>query len=456
MKSLSVNVFFPAWVWTQIPSKRFLTASYAESLTMRDNMKFRDIIMSPFYQENWGHMFQLRGDQNTKKKIENDKTGYRIATSIDGTGTGDGGDILLLDDPNNVKKTESKLIRDGVNTWMDTTWSTRRNDPETSSRILIQQRTHESDASGHILAKNNSEVVHLCLPMEYEPGRKCSTSIGWSDPREKEGELLWPERFKKPFLDLLKIDLGSYASAGQLQQLPSPKEGAILQRSYWRFYRALPPVEDWEMLYQSWDTSYKEKETNDYWASFTGFMCKGKLYILPDGYFKARMETPDGEQKIKSSYRRFNPHQVLIEDKASGQSLVQSIRRNTGVPVKGIKVSSDKSVRASMASPKIEAGAVLLPSPEHFEEASWVDEFIDNCAKFPNCNHDDDIDALTQLINHIWGKPMVSVYSLESNDDDIDDIPKEEANIEEEMPKPYESNDEDWDEVETHETAGTI
>src|SRR5215211_3060273 len=187
MKSLLVGVFFPAWVWTTQPWKRFLYSSYGQHLAIRDSLKCRRLITSPWYQDRWGAVFQLTGDQNAKIRFDTDQTGYRIATSVGGIGTGEGGDFVITDDPNNALEAESDLIRQSTNDWWDGTMSTRGNDPKTVVRIIVQQRLHEEDLTGHVLEQGGYD--HLCLPMEYE-GERSSLSTGWRDPRRKPGELL--------------------------------------------------------------------------------------------------------------------------------------------------------------------------------------------------------------------------------------------------------------------------
>ena len=414
MKSLAVNVFYPGWTWIKKPGHRFLTASYAASLTVRDNIKFRNIIQSQWYQNNWGDNYKLSGDQNTKIKVENDRRGYRIATSVGGVATGDGGDDLIIDDAHNVNEIESDIKRESVLNWFTQVWSSRLNDPKTGANIIVMQRSHHKDLSGYVIAKNLG-YEHLCLPMEFEPSKKCFTSIGWEDPRTKEDELLWPVRYGKEEIDRLKLTL-IHGYAGQCQQRPTAKEGAILKRGYWKFYKVLPPKDEWQMTYQSWDTAYEAKQTSDYWACKSAIKTATRLYIRPDGYFMQKMETPEGERKIKTLYQRDKPDLVLIEKKASGQSIVQSLSSGTDIPVKPVEVHRDKVARAQTAAPKVEAGLVLLPDPDYFPEASWVDNFIEHCATFPRGGHDDDIDDFTQLVNYIWSQGVPDIRSLDDDE----------------------------------------
>jgi len=189
MKSLLVSVFWPAWEWTRWPERRWLYSSYAASLSIRDSVKCRRLIESPWYQSRWGHVFALTGDQNAKTRFDNNRSGYRLSTSVGGSVTGEGGDRIVCDDPHNVQEAESDPVRKATLDWWDIVMSTRVNDPKTSAMVVVMQRCHQLDLSGHLLEKSNWE--HLCFPAEYE-GPSRTTSIGFSDPRQHLGELLWP------------------------------------------------------------------------------------------------------------------------------------------------------------------------------------------------------------------------------------------------------------------------
>jgi hypothetical protein len=219
MKSLLVSVFWPAWEWTRWPERRFLYSSYAANLSTRDSLVCRRLIESPWYRARWGHIFVLTGDQNVKTRFENNRSGYRLSTSVGGSVTGEGGDRLVCDDPHKVDEVLSDSIRTATLDWWDTVMSTRVNDPKATAMVVVMQRCHQQDLSGHLLEQGDWE--HLCLPAEYE-GPSRATSIGFTDWRKEPGELLWPERFGRKEIDDLKVSLGSYGAAGQLQQRPSP------------------------------------------------------------------------------------------------------------------------------------------------------------------------------------------------------------------------------------------
>src|SRR5450759_2609391 len=217
-KSLLTGVFWPAWAWIEHPESRWLFSSYREPLAIRDSLKCRRLIESDWYQQRWSSRFQLRDDQNQKQRFENDRTGYRVVVPMS-AGTGERGDYVVVDDPHSVDQAASDTERQSAVEWWNGSMATRLNDLSSGHKIVIMQRLHESDLTGDLLAKGGYDL--LCLPAEFEPGRRCATSIGWSDPRQESGELLWPEKVSRADLDGLKITLGSYRYAAQYQQRPA-------------------------------------------------------------------------------------------------------------------------------------------------------------------------------------------------------------------------------------------
>lgn len=411
MKSLLVSVFWPAWEWIRWPERRWLFSSYSAGLSIRDSVKCRRLIESPWYRSRWGHIFSLTSDQNAKMRFDNDRSGYRLATSVGGTVTGEGGDRIICDDPHKVDEVESDAVRKAAIDWWDIAMSTRVNDPKTSAKVVVMQRCHQQDLSGHLLEQGGFE--HLCLPAEYE-GSKYVTSIDFSDPRTEHGELLWPERFGPAEIADMKRSLGSYAAAGQLQQRPSPAEGGMIKRHWFRFWAPpssnFPPIvvrfpdgsERPVVAYeiakvdeqaQSWDCAFKDLETSDYvvgqvWGRL------GCNFLLLD-QIRARMDCPATVKAVVELSKRW-PHCAakLIEDKANGSAVIQMLANQ--IPgILPVNPSGGKIARASAISPLIEAGNVYLPHPQIFP---WVTDFIEECAAFPNGAHDDQVDAMTQVL----------------------------------------------------------
>jgi len=428
MKSLLVSVLWPAWEWILHPERRWLYSSYAASLSIRDSVKCRTLIESPWYQRFWGDRFALASDQNTKTRFDNDRSGYRIATSVGGTVTGEGGDRIICDDPHNVQEAESDSVRKGTVEWFDVTMSTRVNDPKTAAKVVVMQRCHQQDLSGHLLEQGGWE--HLCLPAEHE-GPTRVTSIGFADPRSQPGELLWPDRFGPNEIANLKVSLGSYGTAGQLQQRPSPAGGGIFKRHWWRYWQprgvSLPPVivrlPDGTQIsiapidqprlvddqIQSWDCAFKDLETSDYvvgqvWGRL------GSIYILGD-QIRSRMDCPTTVKAVRDLSGRWpQTFAKLIEDKANGSAVIQMLQHE--IPgILAVNPEGGKVARAVAISPLVEAGNVYLPHPLH---APWVNDFIEECAAFPNGKYDDQVDAMTQaLLRFNMPQPETTIYFYE-------------------------------------------
>lgn len=416
-KSTITSVMWPAWEWLTSPEQKFLCASYSGSLSIRDNLKTRRLIQSHWYQERWSHMFALAGDQNAKQRFENNKTGYRLATSVGGTATGEGGSRLLLDDPHSAQAAQSDVIRNSDLEWFDMVWSTRLNNPKEDAMVTIMQRLHEKDISGHII-DDIGGWEHICIPAEWD-GVKRSTVLGSYDPRQKVGELICPDRFGSKEIDNLKRLLGQYGVAGQLQQNPSPADGGILKTKYFEMWPADKGLPPFEYILQSYDCAFTEKSSGDptactVWAIFTH---NGERNVMLIDAWEDHLSYPDlrkraikdwgteyGGMTKESPYSRARrPDRILVEAKASGQSLIQDLRL-AKVPVIGYNPgNADKISRAHQASPTLELGLIWIPesgkNKGHF--VSWAQGFIKQLEKFPVAEHDDYVDTFSQAIIYL-------------------------------------------------------
>lgn len=211
MKSLLTSVFWPAWWWgpRNEPHKRFLCASHSQSLAIRDSTKMRRLITSHWYRERWGDRVILTGDQNAKTKFETTATGFREAVAA-GSITGSRGDVVIIDDPHSVESAASDAMRQSTIEWFTEAVPTRLNNPKRSAIVVIMQRLHEEDVSGVIVSRKLG-YDHIMLPMRYDPGRAKTTMLGVDDPREEEGELLFPARFPEEVVDRDERVMGPYA-----------------------------------------------------------------------------------------------------------------------------------------------------------------------------------------------------------------------------------------------------
>jgi hypothetical protein len=327
-KSTIASVLFPAWVWLHDPSARFVYASYALSLSVRDSVRCRRLVRSHWYQSRWGDAVRLVDDQNMKMRFETTKGGHRIATSVDGAVTGEGGRFLVADDPHNVKEAESELLREAVIDWWDQAMSTRGDNPEQAAWVIIQQRVHDRDLAGHVLEQGGYE--HLNLPAEYERDYPSPpTAIGWTDPRTEDGALLWPERWTHAQLDQLKTVLGSRAASAQLQQRPAPLGGDIFKTEWWKFYWRLP--ERFDEQWQSWDCTFKDESDSDYvvgqvWGRI------GHFAFLIDQVREQLSFTGTlaAIERLRAQYP--GAYRILIEDKANGPAVLNALAAKVGGP----------------------------------------------------------------------------------------------------------------------------
>jgi len=384
MKSLTCAVFFPAWCWTDMPSDKFVFASYAQNLSVRDSMKMRRLIKSSWYQSFWPMDFQQ--DSDNKTKYENEFTGYRIATSPGGVGTGEGGDYIVADDPHNVVDGESELKRTGVIDWWDESMSTRLNDPKTGCRLVIMQRVHEIDLCGHLLEKGGWE--HLMLPMEFEPERKCYVeSTGFTDSRIKDGDLLWPERIGNTEVELLKTNMGPYAYAGQMQQRPAPRKGALIDVD--KIELVQQPSAPIKKEVRAWDKAGTEGDGARTAGLKIALLTNGKICITH--VVKGQWAAPK-RNKIMLNTARTDGKKVRIYIEQEGGSGGKESAENSVAELAGFRAYAevprgDKEMRSEPFCIQVDVGNVECLIRE------WTEDLLAEYRVFPNGKFKDQTDA---------------------------------------------------------------
>lgn len=414
MKSLLVNVFWPAWEWgpKNMPWVRYLSASYSEDLTVRDNRRCRAILADPRYQEMWGDRVQIDPRQDATGNYATLAKGWRIATSVGGVGTGERADRVIIDDPHSIKTADSEIIRNATLQWWREVIPTRVNDAQKSAFVVIMQRVHEEDVSGDIIAQGG--WTHVMIPMRFDSRRPGHTKIGWSDPRTEDGDLFWPARFPDWTVQRDERVLGKFAVASQFQQSPTPRGGSIILDHWWKVWPPEGQEDSWttylpdengrevaktvfpslNYVLLSLDTAYTEKEEND-WSACTvwgAFEMNGNPKVILIEAWRERLEMRALVQKIIDTARRRKADGVLIEAKASGISVGQEMRRlmRDGEftifvePPKG-----DKTARLHSVSAQFSDGLVYAP------ERKWADMVIEECAQFPRSKHDDLVDTVS-------------------------------------------------------------
>jgi predicted phage terminase large subunit-like protein len=407
--SILVSVMWPCWEWTRTPALRYIFASYSASLSTDHSLLRRRIIESDWYMAGmavWGHPgFSLSGDQNLKMAYENTYRGAMVATSVGGTVTGKGGDRIVIDDPLNPDEALSDSSRMTCNQFFDWTLSTRLNDKKNGAFVIVMQRLHTDDLTGHVLAGKGWTHVRIPCIAEEQSDLVVNFPSGRVVCRELDS-LLWPEREDWPQIEPLREQLNSYGFAGQYQQRPVPLGGGIIKREYLRLWTHHRLPEDGEDVMelpsdlanwiQSWDTTYWDSAANDFcvgqvWAT------RGAWRFLID-QDRARRQLPSTKAAIRSFTLKWPRALVkLVERTANGAEVLRSMQGEIEGLV-GVKVEGSKMARLMSVLGIFEAKQVVIPHPR---EASWVPDYIAELTSFPSVPHDDQVDCSTQALERL-------------------------------------------------------
>lgn len=483
LKSSIVIVSWPTWSWGPAhnrklwkkggPGTKWIFSSYAASLSNRDSRKRRQIMDSPWYRERWGRVFSMgksRFKTDGQVKYENDFSGYHLSTSVGGSNTGEGGNFIVFDDPHNMREIHSETIRTGVVTWWDEVMTTRLNDPRSDCFIGIMQRGHQVDLAGHVLEKSklaraaglaNAEWTHLNLPTEFEPKFRCRVFLPaqlpalrryeeavkanpdldpddpstptppapfFEDPRARNGELLFPARFGPDSVAKAKLDLGSYGYAAQHQQRPSPLEGGILKKFWWRFWvpnghelagridiLTHDRIAEWHgdkpgfpilalpmsfaQRVNSWDCAFEDADESDYVVGGAWGKTGALSFLLHQR--RGQWSFTETCEQVRDMHKHWPATITLVERRANGHAVLNSLGGKISGLIPYVPTESKES-RVHAVSPVVEAGQVILPHPAI---APWVLDYVDELAAFPNAANDDQVDQTTQaLIRLTQGK----------------------------------------------------
>lgn len=391
-----------------MPYIRSVSASHNIDLAIRDTLKMRRLVSSEWYQERWPIL--LSADQNEKTKFENKETGFRQAMAM-ASMTGTRGNRITIDDPHTVEGALSEVKRSSDLRVFGETVTSRLIEPKSDRILVIMQRLHEKDIAATCIEWG---YEHLCLPMEFEPDRRCKTKIGFADPRKKEGELLFEKRFPQSVIKQYKTSMGSYGYAAQCQQRPSPRGGGVIHGTDFKRYTKLPKFEYRKIF---GDTAMKTGEHNDYSVFELWGACGDDAYLID--IMRGKWEAPELKRRAVDFWNKHvkDKNGVLrsleIEDKASGTGLIQDLRTKSGIPVKGIKregMRIHRDSRVQDCTPYIEAGHVWIP-----EEAEWVADFINECESFTlNDSHanDDQVDPMADAIYDMLNNESINIMDF--------------------------------------------
>lgn len=414
LKSVSASIAFPAWLLGREPSSKIMAASYAETLSFQHSTDCRAVIQSDWYHGCFPDT-RLSPDQNEKSKFMTTKRGYRIATSVGASALGLGGQFLLVDDCHTPAQAASDDVRDSQLKWFDNTFSTRLDDKEKDVIIVIMQRLHQRDLAGYLLKGGGWE--HLCLPAMFS--KRQTFTIGNFSKTVEAGEYLHPERFSKKFLDNERATKGETFVSGQYLQNPVPEGGGIIKQKWFQLWPADKKLPRFQYVMQVWDTAFTEKLTGDP----SGCMVVGVFF--PQEEERENLEATGGgfavmlidweaehlgfpalrKKMIEMRSYRYGEQEkavdlILVEDKASGQSVIQELKL-AALPIKAFKPGRmDKMARLHSISHFIEAGLFYIPEstkrPGEFRD--WALPFVNEVCSFPAAEHDEAVDCLSSSL----------------------------------------------------------
>ncbi len=404
-KSTLVSVLWPCWEWTFRPWTSWLFVAYGAELSERDNLRAKQLIRSSWYQARFGDRFALprtRDRKDTATKFENTCGGYRIATSVGGVITGEGADVIVVDDPLKAEDANSEARRSAVNRWWSETMSSRLNDPRTGAKVIVMQRLHEDDLTGYFL-QSEAHYEHLVMPMEYElplddQGHllpKPATALGWSDPRTEPGELLCPERVGPDEAARLRAEVGEYAWAAQYQQRPAPRGGSMFRTDKLDVVTAIPPTARL-IRCRAWDRA-ATANGGAFTAGVLMSLDVGTRTIYIEDIVRGRWSSGEREAIMLQTARADGRYVSVLLEQEPGSAGLDSARATAGTlaefAVQAIRATSPKEVRAQALASQLALGTVKLVA------GSWLHAFRQELASFPHGHYCDQVDACSLGFN---------------------------------------------------------
>ena len=386
LKSIITSVAYPAFTHGHDPSKRIIVVSYGTDLAIKLSNDYRMLINELWYQRLFPLM-RISQTKNTELEVTTTRKGYRLATSIDGSLTGRGGDIIIIDDPLKPAEAFTDNRREWVNNWFNNTLLSRLDDAHTGAIIVVMQRLHDDDLCGTLL-RSPEKWVQLKLAAIAEEEQK--VPIGHNKYHVRHvGDVLHAERTPRSLLESLRsLDPDTFAA--HYQQTPLPRGGLIVQRKWVRYYDELPSRKPSSLVNQSWDTASKTGEAND-WSVCTTWLLQDKKYYLMH-VLRERLDYPSLRTKAMAHARAYNPSKILIEDAGVGTALAAELK-NAGFPAISVKPEADKKTRMKIQSAKFEGGLVFLPT-----NAPWLADYEAELFAFPNARYNDQVDSTAQAL----------------------------------------------------------
>jgi predicted phage terminase large subunit-like protein len=385
LKSHVTSIVFPAWLLGHEPAKQILLVTYAQDLSDNLARRSRTLMTSRFF-EGLFHTRLSKG-RDAVSEFETTDGGYRLSTSIGGVLTGRGADIIIVDDPLKADDALSDLRRRSLNEWCDNTLRSRLNNQEKGAIIIVMQRLHADDLVAHVQEHESWDVLSLPAIAEQDETYDFLTPYGCKRIHRKKGEVLQPALVSRTTLESQRRAMTEYNFTAQYQQNPQPPSGIIVKPEWLKSYGPGDKPERFDQIAQSWDTANKDTELANF-SVCTTWGLKGQHMFLLDVY-RRKLDFPSLKRAVRELAARYHASIVLVEDKASGSSLIQELRAEHFSLVQAAPaIDGDKVMRLRAQTAKIEGGFVLVP-----KEAHWLDTYLTELVTYPNSKNDDQVDS---------------------------------------------------------------
>lgn len=388
-KSTIISIMFPAWIMARKPSMRIICVSHTDTLVLDLSRKSRDVVKSEKYAALFPNV-KLRDDQDTKGYWATTAGGFRFSCTVGGkTPTGFHAHFILVDDPIDPKKALSTAELKDANSYMGQTLSSRKVDKNVTATVVVMQRLHQDDPSGHRLAQQEGlPIKHICLPAD----------LGYPVfPEELRFQytkgLLDARRLSRKVLNNVLPELGEYGYAGQYGQSPIPRGGAIFQVDRITIAKLLSTplkkvVRYWDKAATAGGGAYTVGLKMGITQPLIGFP-HGQVWIMD--IERGQWDSAVRERRIKQTAHS-DTKQVRIgveQEPGSGgkESAENTIRRLMGFICIADRPTGDKVTRADPFSSMVNGGAVFLL------EAAWNREYLEELRFFPNSLRKDQVDA---------------------------------------------------------------
>lgn len=384
--------YLAAWGYAINKNCNNIYTSYSDTLVLTFSNKIKSIIESDLFKQLFNRY--ISKSESGKRNWSIVDGGNFYACSMGGSVTGFGcghssedfAGFLFIDDSIKPEDAKSDVMRKKAISYVTETLMSRLNNPKKTPIIIIAQRLHMDDPCGYIIENFADQFKVVRIPAINEETK----------------EVIWEE--KMDYKDLLKIKtLNPFYFYSQYQQQPIIAGGTILKKDWFKYYEELP---EFYKIYQSWDTAFKSGESNDYSVGTTWGIKKtqfGEEYYLIN-MFRDKLEYPQLKAKIIELNNKYKPNEILIEDKASGQSILQELRQSRLNKLKAIKVDKDKESRVHSITALFESGSVYFD-----KKANYLNDLVGELISFPSGKHDDTVDSISQFLNYM-NKPRASLY----------------------------------------------